>query len=130
MDIAAKAIKPGVTADEIDRIVHEVHVFVHAWNWINLFPFSLSFLFILLLSLPSTSLSLPSLSFLFTPLPFLPSISLSLPSLSLLFISFSFFLLLFLISSFLLPLFLQACIERNCYPSPLNYCNFPKSCCT
>merc|ERR1719410_3011576 len=24
----------------------------------------------------------------------------------------------------------QACIERNCYPSPLNYYNFPKSCCT
>ncbi|XP_011408403.1 PREDICTED: methionine aminopeptidase 1-like [Amphimedon queenslandica] len=46
LDIAAKAIRPGVTTDEIDRIVHE------------------------------------------------------------------------------------ACIERNCYPSPLNYCNFPKSCCT
>lgn len=24
----------------------------------------------------------------------------------------------------------QACIARNCYPSPLNYYNFPKSCCT
>lgn len=24
----------------------------------------------------------------------------------------------------------KACIERNCYPSPLNYYNFPKSCCT
>jgi methionyl aminopeptidase len=24
----------------------------------------------------------------------------------------------------------QACIERNCYPSPLNYYGFPKSCCT
>jgi methionyl aminopeptidase len=24
----------------------------------------------------------------------------------------------------------EACIERDCYPSPLNYCNFPKSCCT
>eukprot|EP00064_Thunnus_orientalis_P008359 superscaffoldBa00000989_g8382 len=24
----------------------------------------------------------------------------------------------------------MACIERNCYPSPLNYYNFPKSCCT
>lgn len=24
----------------------------------------------------------------------------------------------------------QACIERNCYPSPLNYRNFPKSVCT
>ena len=24
----------------------------------------------------------------------------------------------------------EACIERNCYPSPLNYYNFPKSCCT
>lgn len=24
----------------------------------------------------------------------------------------------------------QACIERNSYPSPLNYHNFPKSCCT
>ncbi|XP_018421800.1 PREDICTED: methionine aminopeptidase 1 isoform X4 [Nanorana parkeri] len=23
-----------------------------------------------------------------------------------------------------------ACISRNCYPSPLNYYNFPKSCCT
>ncbi|XP_031436222.1 methionine aminopeptidase 1 isoform X3 [Clupea harengus] len=23
-----------------------------------------------------------------------------------------------------------ACTERNCYPSPLNYYNFPKSCCT
>uniref|UniRef100_A0AAY4ARE1 Methionine aminopeptidase n=1 Tax=Denticeps clupeoides TaxID=299321 RepID=A0AAY4ARE1_9TELE len=23
-----------------------------------------------------------------------------------------------------------ACIERDCYPSPLNYYNFPKSCCT
>jgi methionyl aminopeptidase len=23
-----------------------------------------------------------------------------------------------------------ACIERNCYPSPLNYYNFPKACCT
>ncbi|XP_028347471.1 methionine aminopeptidase 1 isoform X2 [Physeter macrocephalus] len=23
-----------------------------------------------------------------------------------------------------------ACIARNCYPSPLNYYNFPKSCCT
>lgn len=24
----------------------------------------------------------------------------------------------------------QACLERDCYPSPLNYFNFPKSCCT
>ncbi|GBL94851.1 Methionine aminopeptidase 1 [Araneus ventricosus] len=24
----------------------------------------------------------------------------------------------------------EACIERNCYPSPLNYYRFPKSCCT
>lgn len=24
----------------------------------------------------------------------------------------------------------EACIERNSYPSPLNYHNFPKSCCT
>ena len=24
----------------------------------------------------------------------------------------------------------EACIERDCYPSPLNYCNFPKSVCT
>jgi len=24
----------------------------------------------------------------------------------------------------------EACIARNCYPSPLNYHNFPKSCCT
>ena len=46
MDIGAKAIKVGVTTDEIDRIIHE------------------------------------------------------------------------------------ACIERNAYPSPLNYHNFPKSCCT
>ncbi|KAL5484644.1 hypothetical protein EMCRGX_G021174 [Ephydatia muelleri] len=45
LDVAAAAVKPGVTGDEIDRIVHE------------------------------------------------------------------------------------ACIERNCYPSPLNYVNFPKSCC-
>jgi len=27
-------------------------------------------------------------------------------------------------------LFLQACIDRECYPSPLNYYCFPKSCCT
>lgn len=27
-------------------------------------------------------------------------------------------------------MFFQACIARNCYPSPLNYYNFPKSCCT
>jgi len=27
-------------------------------------------------------------------------------------------------------LMVQACIERECYPSPLNYYNFPKSCCT
>uniref|UniRef100_UPI00358DDCE9 methionine aminopeptidase 1 isoform X2 n=1 Tax=Myxine glutinosa TaxID=7769 RepID=UPI00358DDCE9 len=24
----------------------------------------------------------------------------------------------------------EACVERNCYPSPLNYYSFPKSCCT
>ncbi|CDI96618.2 methionyl aminopeptidase 1 M24 family [Echinococcus multilocularis] len=24
----------------------------------------------------------------------------------------------------------EACIDRDCYPSPLNYFNFPKSCCT
>lgn len=24
----------------------------------------------------------------------------------------------------------EACIDRNCYPSPLNYYRFPKSCCT
>lgn len=24
----------------------------------------------------------------------------------------------------------EASIERDCYPSPLNYYNFPKSCCT
>jgi methionyl aminopeptidase len=24
----------------------------------------------------------------------------------------------------------DACVERQCYPSPLNYYNFPKSCCT
>lgn len=24
----------------------------------------------------------------------------------------------------------EACIERECYPSPLNYHNFPNSCCT
>lgn len=24
----------------------------------------------------------------------------------------------------------EACVERECYPSPLNYYNFPKSCCT
>ncbi|KAK3089840.1 hypothetical protein FSP39_006979 [Pinctada imbricata] len=24
----------------------------------------------------------------------------------------------------------EACIDRNCYPSPLNYYQFPKSCCT
>lgn len=46
LDVAARAIRPGVTTDEIDRMVHE------------------------------------------------------------------------------------ACIERDCYPSPLNYINFPKSCCT
>lgn len=27
-------------------------------------------------------------------------------------------------------LLFQACTARNCYPSPLNYYNFPKSCCT
>jgi methionyl aminopeptidase len=46
LDIAGKALRPGVTTDEIDRIVHE------------------------------------------------------------------------------------ACLERDCYPSPLNYYNFPKSVCT
>lgn len=24
----------------------------------------------------------------------------------------------------------EACLERDCYPSPLNYYEFPKSCCT
>lgn len=24
----------------------------------------------------------------------------------------------------------EACIERECYPSPLNYYQFPRSCCT
>lgn len=24
----------------------------------------------------------------------------------------------------------EACIERDCYPSPLNYYEFPASCCT
>ena len=24
----------------------------------------------------------------------------------------------------------EACMERDCYPSPLNYYNFPKSVCT
>ena len=24
----------------------------------------------------------------------------------------------------------EACIDRECYPSPLNYYRFPKSCCT
>lgn len=24
----------------------------------------------------------------------------------------------------------EACVERECYPSPLNYHNFPNSCCT
>lgn len=24
----------------------------------------------------------------------------------------------------------EACVERECYPSPLNYYEFPKSCCT
>lgn len=24
----------------------------------------------------------------------------------------------------------EACVERDCYPSPLNYYNFPRSCCT
>lgn len=24
----------------------------------------------------------------------------------------------------------EACIDRDCYPSPLNYYGFPKSCCT
>lgn len=24
----------------------------------------------------------------------------------------------------------EACIERDCYPSPMNYYNFPASCCT
>jgi len=24
----------------------------------------------------------------------------------------------------------DACMERGCYPSPLNYNGFPKSCCT
>jgi methionyl aminopeptidase len=24
----------------------------------------------------------------------------------------------------------EACIQRECYPSPLNYHGFPKSCCT
>jgi len=24
----------------------------------------------------------------------------------------------------------EACIERECYPSPLNYYKYPKSCCT
>lgn len=27
-------------------------------------------------------------------------------------------------------LLVKACTARNCYPSPLNYYNFPKSCCT
>jgi methionyl aminopeptidase len=31
--------------------------------------------------------------------------------------------------SFLISL-TQACVERDCYPSPLNYRGFPKSCCT
>lgn len=29
-----------------------------------------------------------------------------------------------------LCLLVKACTARNCYPSPLNYYNFPKSCCT
>jgi methionyl aminopeptidase len=24
----------------------------------------------------------------------------------------------------------EACVDRECYPSPLNYYQFPKSCCT
>ena len=66
LDIAAANIKPGVTADEIDRIVHEVHS--HFCRHIR---FSNSQL-----------------------------------------------------------LYDQACVERDCYPSPLNYFHFPKSCCT
>ena len=85
------------------------YLYMHR-NQINLFP----------LSLPPPLYSFALSTFY---LSFPPPLSLSL-------YFFSFFLLLFFISSFLLPLFLQACIERNCYPSPLNYCNFPKSCCT
>ena len=62
LDAAARAIKPGVTADEIDRVVHEVTAVI-----------------IMLMCV-------------------------------------------YLSSS-------QASVERDCYPSPLNYYKFPKSCC-
>lgn len=31
LDIGASAVKPGVTTDEIDRIVHEVHSYQYFW---------------------------------------------------------------------------------------------------
>ncbi|KAF8565394.1 hypothetical protein P879_06505 [Paragonimus westermani] len=61
LEEAVNAVQPGVTTDEIDRIVHEASV-VPCTICIELDP--------------------------------------------------------------------RACIERDCYPSPLNYFNFPKSCCT
>lgn len=64
LDIALGAIRPGVTTDEIDRLVHEVWLSVTVNGRV------------------------------------------------------------------LTPSFSQACLERDCYPSPLNYVNFPKSCCT
>ena len=36
LDIAAKAIRPGITTDEIDRIVHEVRYYKHRYNDIQL----------------------------------------------------------------------------------------------
>ena len=62
LDEAAKIIKPGVTGDEIDRVVHEVT--------------------------QSRAVTI-----------------------------------------YVLCKLLQASIERDCYPSPLNYYKFPKSCC-
>lgn len=79
LDVAAAAVKPGVTGDEIDRIVHEASL--------GTFVASSS---ARLIGMPTWQ-AYPVCSY--------------------------------------LSLFPQACIERNCYPSPLNYVNFPKSCC-
>ncbi|OXB55860.1 hypothetical protein ASZ78_002971 [Callipepla squamata] len=45
-------------------------------------------------------------------------------------VGFSLLLHKFFLCFELFPTLKLACIARNCYPSPLNYYNFPKSCCT
>lgn len=124
LDIAAVMVKPGATTEEIDHAVHLVCTGINKWV-VKLHTFYSARLHICG-SCKFTHLILPNLMF-------VGDCEQGKTHVVGLFIYLKHDHQFGLIDAALCnqcALSVQACTARNCYPSPLNYYNFPKSCCT